>query len=79
MIDELMKQIQQQADELARMRSVCRECSGVLMRQYDKMTLDQVQQLPWLSAAIVTVAQDMAACGDGACGDGKESKWRTAL
>lgn len=54
--------------EIARLRSVCRRCSGVLMRQYDKMTLEQVQQLPWLSAAIVNVAQDIGACGDGAAG-----------
>lgn len=54
--------------EIARLRSVCRKCSGVLMRQYDKMTLEQVQQLPWLSSAIVTVAQDMGACGDGVAG-----------
>lgn len=68
LVVEMNQRIEQQAAEIARLRSVCKKCSSVLMRQYDKMTLEQVQQLPWLSAAIVNVAQDMGACGDGAAG-----------
>lgn len=51
-------------DPYARIKELeeeCRKSSKILMRQYDKMTLAQVQELPWLSAAITIVAQDLGA------------------
>lgn len=48
-------------DRIATLESTCRMASSILFSQYNKLTLKQVQELPWLSAAICNVAQDLAA------------------